>query len=81
MDADKAFQLLNAMMDQPSSEPDEVSEEVASIEPSLTVERAVEIARLVKKISNGTLRSLGVLRAPDDSMVAVYNWGSGGVGH
>ena len=49
MDADKAFQLLNAMIDQPSSEPDEVSEEVASIEPSLTVERAVEIARLVKK--------------------------------
>ena len=49
MDADKAFQLLNAMMNQPSSEPDEVSEEVASIEPSLTVERAVEIARLVKK--------------------------------
>ncbi|GFS21874.1 hypothetical protein ElyMa_003349300 [Elysia marginata] len=45
MDADKAFQLLNSMMDQPSSEPDEVSEEVASIEPSLTVERAVEIAR------------------------------------
>ena len=81
MDADKAFQLLNAMMDQPSSEPDEVSKEVASIEPSLTVERAVEIARLVKKISNGTLRSLGALRAPDDSMVAVYNWGSGGVGH
>ena len=75
MDADKAFQLLNAMMDQSSSEPDEVSEELASIEPSVTVERAVEIARLVKKqISNGTLRSLGVLRAPDDSMVAVYNW-------
>ena len=49
MDADKAFQLLNTMMDQPSSEPDEVSEEVAGIEPSLTVERAVEIARLVKK--------------------------------